>query len=156
MSSKPQISPAIGYEPGMFETHPYLTSCAQTAAVVSHPLVLLVGRNRCWGTLLLKSLNKFESELFFAVPGIVTPEYAMNGAYNLILLDSSVATEQRRQLVSELAGSEVSIYYSFPVENDCWWLPTVRRGEYCHGAPAFRRSEFPFELERVLQDRTDG
>jgi len=78
------------------------------------------------------------------------------GTYNLILLDSTVAPEQRRQLASELIGSGVSIFYTFPVENGCWWLPTLRHGQDCHGAPAFRRSEFPIELERILQDQTEA
>jgi len=101
--------------------------------------------------LVLRPIEKFGGELSFAAPQIVTPEYVRRGAYNLILLDSTVHPEQRRQLASELNGSGVSIYYSFPVENGCWWLPALRRGQDCHGAPAFRRSDFPMELERTLQ-----
>ena len=151
MSSRPQLSPAIDYEPSMFETNSSLTSHSQGATAVSCPNVLLVGRNGSWGTLVLKSLEKFGGELSFAAPQIVTPEYVRKGAFNLILLDSTVSPEQRRQLASELIGSEVSIFYTFPVENGCWWLPTLRHGQDCHGAPAFRRNEFPFELERILQ-----
>jgi hypothetical protein len=151
MSSRPQVSPAIDYAPGVFKTNSSLTSHSQEVAAVSCPSVLLVGRNGSWGTLVLKSLGKFECELSFAAPQIVTADYVRNGAYDLILLDSTVSPEQRRQLASELIGSEASIFYTFPVENGCWWLPTLRRGKDCHGAPAFRRREFPFELERILQ-----
>jgi hypothetical protein len=93
--------------------------------------------------------------LSFAAPQTVTPEYVRKGAYDLILLDSTVSPEQRRQLASELIGSGVSVFYTFPVENGCWWLPTLRRGQDCHGTPAFRRNEFPFELERILRDQTE-
>jgi hypothetical protein len=117
---------------------------------------LLVGRNGSWGTSMLKSLEKFDCELSFVAPQTVTSEYVRKGAYNLILLDSTVPPKLRRQLVSELVGSEASIFYTFPVENSCWWLPTLHRGEDCHGAPAFRRNEFPFELERILQDQTEA
>ena len=92
----------------------------------------------------------------FAAPQTVTAEYVRKGAYDLILLDSTVSPEQRRQLASELIGSEASIFYTFPVENGCWWLPTLRRGQDCHGTPAFRRNEFPFELERILRDETEA
>jgi hypothetical protein len=112
---------------------------------------LLVGRNGSWGTLVLKSLTKFESDLSFVAPQLVTSEYVKKGAYNLILLDSTVSPEQRRQLASELQGWNVSIFYTFPVENGCWWLPTLRHGQDCHGTPAFRRTEFPSELERILR-----
>jgi hypothetical protein len=151
MSSRPQLSPAPGYEHGMFEKNSSMVSRSQSATAISCPSVLLVGRNGSWGTPVLKSLEKFESELFYVAPETVTSEYVRKGAYNLILLDSTVPAEQRRQLASELLGSNVSIFYTFPVENGCWWLPTLRRGKDCHGTPAFRRNEFPFELERILQ-----
>ena len=101
--------------------------------------------------MVLRSLEKFDCEWSFVSPQIVTAEYVRKGAYNLILLDSTVSPEQRKQLASELIGSKASIFYTFPVENGCWWLPTLRRGQDCHGAPAFRRNEFPFELERILR-----
>jgi hypothetical protein len=151
MSSRPQVSPAVGYEHSMFEDISSFTRHAQGATAVSCPSVLLVGRNGSWGTLVIKSLQKYQCELSFAAPRIVTSEYVRNGAYNLILLDSTVLPEQRRQLASELIGSEASIFYTFPVENGCWWLPTLRRGQDCHGAPAFRRNEFPLEVERILR-----
>ena len=151
MSSRPQLSPAVGYAFGMFETNSSLTSRSESATAISSPSVLLVGRNGSWGALVLRSLEKFECELSFAAPQAVTSEYLRKGDYNLILLDSTVPAGQRRQLVSELVGSEASIFYTFPVENGCWWLPTLRRGQDCHGAPGFRRNEFPLELERILQ-----
>jgi hypothetical protein len=151
MSSRPQLSPEIGYRHNMLEKNSSSASRSQPATAISSPSVLLVGRNGSWGTLVLKSLEKFGSELFFEPPQTVTSEYVRMGAYNLILLDSTVSPEQRRQLASELLGSNVSIFYTFPVENGCWWLPTLRRGKNCHGTPAFRRNEFPFELERILQ-----
>jgi len=151
MSSRPQVAPAIDYVASMFETDSSIISKSNVAIAVSCPNVLLVGRNGSWGTLVLRSLGKFRSELSFAPPQTVTPEYVRERAFNLILLDSTVSPEQRRQLASELIGWEVSIFYTFPVENGCWWLPTLRNGQDCHGAPAFRRNEFPFELERILQ-----
>jgi hypothetical protein len=76
--------------------------------------------------------------------------------YSIILLDSTVPQEQRKQLVADLTGSAISIFYTFPVENDCWWLPVLRKGQDCHGSPAFRRNEFPSELERMLQDQAEA
>jgi hypothetical protein len=156
MSSGPQLSPEVGFVPHLFETSSSLNPQLGRTAAVSCPNVLLVGRSGSWGTLVLKSIEKFGGELCFAPPQIVTPEYVRSGAYNLILLDSTVSPEHRRQLASELTGSEASIFYTFPVENGCWWLPTLRRGKNCHGAPAFRRNEFPLELERIFQDHTDA
>jgi hypothetical protein len=151
MSSRPDFAPAIDFALGLFETNSSLVSLSREPCVVSCPSVLLVGRNGSWSRLVLKSLAKFECELSFAPPQSVTAEYVRAHAYNLILLDSNVPREQRRQLASELIGSEASVFYTYPVENGCWWLPTLRLGRDCHGAPAFRRNEFPFELERILR-----
>jgi hypothetical protein len=156
MSSGPQVSPALGYQAGMFEKQSTLTSRSQGATAISCPSVLLVGRNGSWGKSVLKSLEKFGTELFFMAPETITTEYVRRSEFNLILLDSAVPPEQRRRLVAELLGSSASIFYTFPVENDCWWLPTLRHGQDCHGTPAFRRSEFPIELERILQDQTEA
>lgn len=97
-------------------------------------------------------MEKFRSELCRTPPERVTAEYARRGGFSLILLDSTVPPAQRRQLVAELAGTDVSIFYTFPVEYGCWWLPALSHGQDCHGTPAFRRSEFLFELERILQE----
>jgi hypothetical protein len=156
MSSKPQLSPEVVFEPSTFENKSSLDSRSHSATAISCPSVLLVGRNGSWGKPVLKSLEKFGAELSFAPPQTVTPEHVRKAAFNIILLDSTVLPEQRRQLASELAGSSISIFYSFPVENGCWWLPTLRHGQDCHGTLAFRRNEFPNELERILQDQTEA
>ncbi len=156
MSSGPQVSPAIGYQAGMFEKKCSLTLRSQNATAVSCPSVLLVGRNGSWGASVLKSLEKFGAELFFMAPQTVTAEIAKKNEFHLILLDSTVPAELRRQLVSELVGSCASIFYTFPVENGCWWLPTLRRGQNCHGTPAFRRNEFRYELERILRNESEA
>lgn len=151
MSSKPQLSRAVVYEPRLFEQESSIAPRAKSTVTVACPNVLLVGRSGSWGTIVLKPLEKFGSEWSFVTPQMVTAEYVRARAFSLILLDSTVTPEQRRQLASELIGSPVSIFYTFPVENGCWWLPTLRQGQDCHGAPAFRRNEFPLELERILR-----
>ena len=156
MSSGPEVSPAIGYPAGMFEKKSSLTSSSQGATAISCPSVLLVGRNGSWGTSVIKSLEKFGAELFFVAPEAISAEFVSQNAFHLILLDSTVPAEQRRRLASDLDGSSVSIFYTFPVENGCWWLPTLRNGRDCHGTPAFRRNEFPCELERILREQTDA
>jgi hypothetical protein len=155
MSSGYQVSPASGSSSGMFEQKSAFASRAQTAISVSCPNVLLVGRPGSWASSLIKFLEKSGAELFFVAPQTATPEYLKKVGYSLILLDSTVPPEHRRQLTSELVGSNVSIFYTFPVENGCWWLPTLRYGQNCHGAPAFRRNELLFEFERILRDQPE-
>lgn len=55
-------------------------------------------------------------------------------------------------LANLLVGTRASIYYAQPVEDGCWWLPALRFGERCFGAPALRPSEFSILLGRVVED----
>ena len=54
-------------------------------------------------------------------------------------------------LTERLAGSKASFYYAYPVENGCWWLPALRRGERCFGAPAMRPGMFTGVIDQVVE-----
>ena len=53
-------------------------------------------------------------------------------------------------LIDLLEGSKVTLFYSHPVEQGCWWLPALRRGEKCFGSAAFRSSQFVSVLDEVI------
>jgi hypothetical protein len=127
---------------------------AKRLATVLCPTVLLVGRSGFWEAGALSSLRNYRSQLSFAVPHAVTPRSVRDAAIDLLLLDGTVPAEQRKQFASELIGSAVSIFYAVPVEDDCWWVPRLLHGQDCHGAPAFRRRDFPAELERIFRQRS--
>jgi hypothetical protein len=150
MSSGASAAPTVHRVNHAFEPVSVARSASNAASSLACPSVLLVGRNGSWGSFVLKSLEKFGCALSFEAPQNVTPLFVSERRYDVILLDSTVPPEQRRQLAAALAGSGASIYYTFPVENGCWWLPALHRGQDCHGTPAFRRNEFPAELERIL------
>jgi hypothetical protein len=156
MATGVRAAPAVEYVPDSFEAISRLRRDSRNASSVACPAVLLVGRNGSWGSAVIKSLKKCGCEFSFEAPQNVTAEFTRKVTYDLILLDSTVSQEQRRELASELLGSQTSIFYTFPVENGCWWLPTLRRGHDCHGSPAFRRNEFPIELERILRNHTEA
>ena len=154
MSAKPHFVPASGSFREPFEKRPCIAGCLERSTAVASPTVLLVGRNGALGPSLLKSFVKHGTEFCVAPPDEATPEFAKKGGYGLILLDSTVSAEQRKRLATGLAGSQASLFYAFPVEYDCWWLPVLSYGRNCHGAPAFRRNEFAAELERLLHEQT--
>jgi hypothetical protein len=156
MSNRSSSATAIAYAPRFVDSISPCSSRPERMVAVSVPTVLLVGRNAAWGPAIVKCLTKFGSELSFAAPRVAASKYLKDCGFDLILLDTTVSREERRQIESELIGSTASVYYTFPVENGCWWLPTVRRGEQCHGAPAFRRHEFPFELARILGNQPES
>lgn len=54
-------------------------------------------------------------------------------------------------LIATLVGSPASLFCCHPVEDSCWWLPAVRHGEKCLGAPALRPSEFAYALDGIVE-----
>jgi hypothetical protein len=55
-------------------------------------------------------------------------------------------------LADTLVGTHASFFYALPVEESCWWLPALRQGERCIGAPALRPSEFANLLDQVVAE----
>ena len=43
-------------------------------------------------------------------------------------------------------------FFFFPVEDGGWWVPLVRHGQKCLGAPAARRREFVGLLDELLRE----
>lgn len=55
-------------------------------------------------------------------------------------------------LLPLLSESDCTVFCSYPVQDGCWWLPFVRHGQKCLGAPAFRPSEFTGFLGQLIKD----
>jgi hypothetical protein len=55
-------------------------------------------------------------------------------------------------LAGMLTGTEASFFHAHPVEDSCWWLPALRRGEPCFGTPALRPGQFTSVLDRLVEE----
>jgi hypothetical protein len=51
-----------------------------------------------------------------------------------------------------LSGSPTTLFYALRVEVGYWWVPILRLGEECFGAPVLRPREFPDALREVLKE----
>jgi hypothetical protein len=51
-----------------------------------------------------------------------------------------------------LSGSPTTLFYALRVEVGYWWVPILRLGEECFGAPVLRPSQFPDALSEVLKE----
>lgn len=110
----------------------------------------MVGQKTSWGAPLQSTLKDLGCDFSFAASLRVTGEFVRKKSYAVLLLDSTVPPALRRELAAGMVGSRASIFQLFPVENDCWWLPVLLKGEDCFGSPGFRTKELPSELTRVL------
>jgi hypothetical protein len=55
-------------------------------------------------------------------------------------------------LRSTLAGTQTTLFYAFPLEAGCMWIPVLKRGRDCAGAPALRPEEFSGILDRMIAE----
>ena len=62
--------------------------------------------------------------------------------------------ERLSQMMALLAGLRVSMFYMLPIEEGCWWLPVLRNGENCLGAPAIHTTEFTYVLIEIIKGIT--
>lgn len=59
---------------------------------------------------------------------------------------------QATRMISLLGRSNCHVFYAYPVENGCWWLPLMNDGQECLGAPALRPREFVGVLDQTLKE----
>ena len=75
-----------------------------------------------------------------------------NHTFDLVLGPIRLKSESLYPLIGRLDGSLTTLFYSQPVEHGCWWLPALRRGQNCFGAPAFRPGEFVTVLDAIIAE----
>jgi hypothetical protein len=55
-----------------------------------------------------------------------------------------------------LSGSRSTLFYALPIEKGCWWVPILKVGEECFGAPALRPAEFAKALDEAIEQIKAG
>ncbi len=71
--------------------------------------------------------------------------------FDLVLSPMNFDSGTLYSLIHLLEGSRTTVFYSFAVESDCWWLPALRCGQNCFGSPAFRACEFASHLDETIR-----
>lgn len=71
-------------------------------------------------------------------------------SFHLVLSTRSVRETSR--LLALCHESDCSAFFFVQVEDGGWWVPLVRHGQECLGAPAARRSEFVGLLDELLKE----
>jgi hypothetical protein len=72
--------------------------------------------------------------------------------YDLVLGPIRLNTNSLYPLIGLLDGSSTTLFFSQAVENGCWWLPALRRGLNCFGAPGYRFNEFATVLDKTIEE----
>ncbi len=112
--------------------------------------VLLLGENHSGWVRLQKQLEKRGCRCWFARSA--NEALTLHGPRDYDLILTSVPVAQIDSCLAELGGFQPDVFYCHPVEDGCWWLPVVRHGRKCFGAPGVRGTEFLEVLERIIGD----
>lgn len=112
--------------------------------------VLLLGEWARGSPHLLWHLEQRGCRCWFATSAKEALELFHQYKFQLILSTSPV--HQATQTISLLGRSNCSVFYAYPVEQGCWWLPLMNSGQKCLGAPALRPSEFADVLDQKLKE----
>jgi hypothetical protein len=118
--------------------------------------VLFVGDSSHLFSRFQKHLERNGCECEFAECERVVCEMLGQRQFDLVLgLHPNRRTGSPRLAVL-LTGTATTLFYGLRVEVGCWWVPLLRLGEECFGAPALRPSEFTSELDQVLKEIKAG
>jgi hypothetical protein len=72
--------------------------------------------------------------------------------FDLVLAVHNTRGANTECLGGLLTGSRTSLFFALPVEQSCWWVPILRLGQDCFGAPALRPGEFTIALDEILKE----
>jgi hypothetical protein len=74
--------------------------------------------------------------------------------FQLIL--STLPLRRLDPLLDLLGESDCTVFFTCPVEDGCWWVPLLRHGQKCLGAPALLPSEFVELLPGLVKEIAAG
>jgi hypothetical protein len=76
--------------------------------------------------------------------------------FDIVLSVHKGQSTRAESLGALLSGSRTTLFYALPVERGCWWVPILRVGEECFGAPSMRPTEFSSALDAVVEQIKAG
>lgn len=72
--------------------------------------------------------------------------------FDIVLSPMRLRDSSLFPLVSQLEGSQITLFYFQAVEEGCWWLPALRSGRNYFGSCALRPSEFVISLGQIISE----
>ncbi len=116
------------------------------------PKALLIGENPQGSSYLTKYLQERGCECEFALSYQEASWLLRPQVFDLVLSPMRLRGCSLFPLIELLDGSGITLFYSPVVENGCWWLPALRRGQHCFGSSALRPNEFVALLEETIKE----
>ena len=122
------------------------------AAAERRPKALLIGESPQGSSNLAKRLQARGCECDFAVSSQEASSMLRAERFDLVLSPMRLRDGSLFSLISLLDGSGITLFFSYIVEDSCWWLPALRHGENCFGSSALRPSQFIAALDEAIEE----
>ncbi len=120
---------------------------------VSGVTVLLVGDGARNAPVLEDHLRKRGCSICFASSKNEAMELLQDRQFDLILSEFMLSDGTALQFMSPLLGTKTTMFVSNAVENGCWWMTAVFKGQDRTQEPGMRPREFRIRLDEVLYDQ---
>ncbi len=114
--------------------------------------VLLVGDGLQVFYLTQRQLERKGCRCHFANSERGLRELVNHKQFDIVLTVHRIEGRSTDWLGAALSGSRTTLFYMFPVEVGCWWVPVLRIGAECFGCPALRPREFSDDLDRIVHE----
>jgi hypothetical protein len=114
--------------------------------------VLLVGESLQSSPYLAKRLQSEKCECSLAGSYQEARSLLGSNSFDVVPCPMRWRNQNFSPLIDLLEGSGVTLFYSYGVEEGCWWLPAVWHGERCFGSSVFRPSEFVSVLDEAIEE----
>ena len=114
--------------------------------------VLLVGDGPQVFSLSQRHLERKACRCHFARSQRGLEELLNQKQFDIVLTMHRIEGRSTDWLGAALSGSRTTLFYALPVEVGCWWVPVLRVGTDCFGAPALRPREFSDVLNEIVHE----
>lgn len=74
--------------------------------------------------------------------------------FPVVLSKANLTDGSARKLIPAMQTSESWLFLSFPVEDGCWWIPVMQKGQLCMDAVALHSREFSQSLLKIVKTIT--
>jgi hypothetical protein len=114
------------------------------------PHILLVGET-VQGSSFLASLHRRGCQCISATSCREAFLILGKQEFDLVLCPTRMRDGSLYPVMRLLEGSGATMFYFYPVERGCWWLPALRRGRMCLGSAAYRGKDFVTLLDEMIE-----
>lgn len=113
---------------------------------------LLIGESRQGCSYLANRLQERGCKCEFARSFEEADSLLRAQEYNFVLSATRLQDHSLFPLIDLLEGSGITLFYSHPVEDGCWWLPALQHGRRCFGVSALLPKQFVSVLDEAIHE----